>query len=106
MSCFAFLAFLQTKSTKSTKQTNPEAQFMVILITGGAEFIANNYGPYQFPEKLIPFMILNAFEGRPLPVYGSGENVREWLHVRDHCSALSFLIDYGDVGGDQYKLIN
>lgn len=49
---------------------------------------SNNYGPYQFPEKLIPLMILNALEGKSLPVYGDGRNVRDWLYVRDHCSAL------------------
>ena len=49
---------------------------------------SNNYGPYQFPEKLIPLMILNALEGKPLPVYGEGLNVRDWLHVEDHCAAI------------------
>jgi dTDP-glucose 4,6-dehydratase len=49
---------------------------------------SNNYGPYQFPEKLIPLMILNALEGKPLPVYGDGKNVRDWLYVRDHCTAI------------------
>jgi dTDP-glucose 4,6-dehydratase len=49
---------------------------------------SNNYGPYQFPEKLIPLMILNALEGKPLPVYGDGQNVRDWLFVEDHCQAL------------------
>jgi len=49
---------------------------------------SNNYGPYQFPEKMIPLMILNALEGKPLPVYGDGQNVRDWLHVRDHAAAL------------------
>ena len=49
---------------------------------------SNNYGPYQFPEKLIPLMILNAAEGKPLPVYGRGANVRDWLHVEDHCEAI------------------
>ena len=49
---------------------------------------SNNYGPYQFPEKLVPLMILNAFEGKPLPVYGAGLNVRDWLHVEDHCAAI------------------
>lgn len=49
---------------------------------------SNNYGPYQFPEKLIPLMILNALEGKKLPVYGTGENVRDWLYVEDHCRAL------------------
>ncbi|MHC5210075.1 MAG: dTDP-glucose 4,6-dehydratase [Planctomycetota bacterium] len=49
---------------------------------------SNNYGPYQFPEKLIPLMIANALEGEPLPVYGDGQQVRDWLHVEDHCSAI------------------
>ncbi len=49
---------------------------------------SNNYGPYQFPEKLIPLMILNAFEGKPLPIYGDGLNVRDWLFVEDHCRAI------------------
>ena len=49
---------------------------------------SNNYGPYQFPEKLVPLVILNALEGQPLPVYGEGLNVRDWLHVEDHCSAI------------------
>jgi dTDP-glucose 4,6-dehydratase len=59
---------------------------------------SNNYGPYQFPEKLIPLMILNALEGRPLPVYGRGENVRDWLHVEDHVEALLAVLDSGRVG--------
>jgi len=50
---------------------------------------SNNYGPYQFPEKLIPLMILNALEGKTLPVYGDGKNVRDWLYVTDHCAAVS-----------------
>ncbi len=49
---------------------------------------SNNYGPYQFPEKLIPLMILNALDGRPLPIYGDGGNVRDWLHVEDHCAGV------------------
>ena len=52
---------------------------------------SNNYGPYHFPEKLIPLMILNALEGKPLPVYGRGENVRDWLFVEDHAEALLML---------------
>lgn len=59
---------------------------------------SNNYGPYQFPEKLIPLMILNALEGKPLPVYGRGENVRDWLHVEDHAEALLHVLDRGRVG--------
>ena len=49
---------------------------------------SNNYGPYQFPEKLIPLMILNACEGKNLPIYGDGSNIRDWLHVEDHCSGI------------------
>jgi len=60
---------------------------------------SNNYGPYQFPEKLIPLMILNAAEGKPLPVYGRGENVRDWLYVDDHCEAIWAVIERGKLGG-------
>ena len=59
---------------------------------------SNNYGPYQFPEKMIPLMILNAAEGKPLPVYGRGENVRDWLYVDDHCEAIWAVIERGKVG--------
>jgi dTDP-glucose 4,6-dehydratase len=59
---------------------------------------SNNYGPLQFPEKLIPLMILNALEGKPLPVYGDGGNVRDWLFVEDHCSAIRAVIDRGRPG--------
>lgn len=58
----------------------------------------NNYGPYQFPEKLIPLMILNALEGKPLPVYGDGMQVRDWLYVEDHCEAIHLVIKNGQVG--------
>lgn len=59
---------------------------------------SNNYGPFQFPEKLIPLMILNALEGKPLPVYGDGKNVRDWLFVEDHCSAIRAVLERGRVG--------
>jgi len=59
---------------------------------------SNNYGPYQFPEKLIPLMILNSLEGKPLPVYGDGLNVRDWMFVEDHCAALRRVLDNGKVG--------
>ncbi len=59
---------------------------------------SNNYGPYQFPEKLVPLMILNAFEGKSLPVYGSGMNVRDWLYVKDHCSAVWTIMKKGKRG--------
>lgn len=60
---------------------------------------SNNYGAYQFPEKLIPLMIANALEDRPLPVYGDGQNVRDWLHVRDHCRAVDLVLRRGTPGG-------
>jgi dTDP-glucose 4,6-dehydratase len=59
---------------------------------------SNNYGPYQFPEKLIPLMILNSLEGKPLPVYGDGQNVRDWLFVEDHCTAIRAVLERGRLG--------
>jgi dTDP-glucose 4,6-dehydratase len=59
---------------------------------------SNNYGPYQFPEKLIPLMVLNAIGNKPLPVYGDGRNVRDWIHVEDHCSAIDMLLHSGREG--------
>jgi dTDP-glucose 4,6-dehydratase len=58
----------------------------------------NNYGPYQFPEKLIPLMILNCLEGKPLPVYGDGQQIRDWLYVVDHCEAIALILERGRVG--------
>ncbi|HOV86304.1 MAG TPA: dTDP-glucose 4,6-dehydratase [Syntrophobacteraceae bacterium] len=65
-----------------------------VLITN----CSNNYGPRQFPEKLIPLTILNAFQGKPLPLYGDGLNVRDWLYVEDHCAALRTVLERGRVG--------
>ncbi len=59
---------------------------------------SNNYGPYQFPEKLIPLVINNALEKRAIPVYGTGQNVRDWLHVEDHCEAIDTMLQYGAAG--------
>ena len=59
---------------------------------------SNNYGPYQFPEKLIPLMIINALHEKPLPVYGTGENVRDWLYVEDHCKAIDLILHKGREG--------
>ncbi|MBI5472964.1 MAG: dTDP-glucose 4,6-dehydratase [Ignavibacteriae bacterium] len=74
---------------------------------------SNNYGPYQFPEKLIPLMIINALNNKPLPVYGDGLNVRDWLHVGDHCAAIDVVLQDGkigevyNIGGDnEWKNIN
>lgn len=59
---------------------------------------SNNYGPYQFPEKLIPLMIINALKGKALPVYGDGKNVRDWLYVEDHCRAIGLVLEKGRLG--------
>ena len=59
---------------------------------------SNNYGPYQFPEKLIPVVILNALSGKPIPIYGAGDNIRDWLHVEDHAEALLLVLERGKLG--------
>lgn len=70
---------------------------------------SNNYGPYQFPEKLIPVVILKCLRGEPIPIYGNGENVRDWLYVEDHCRALLTVVEQGksgetyNIGGDNEK---
>ncbi len=64
---------------------------------------SNNYGPYQFPEKLIPLVILNAMEAKPLPIYGDGGNIRDWLHVEDHCSGIWLALQKG-VAGEKYNI--
>jgi dTDP-glucose 4,6-dehydratase len=70
-----------------------------VLITN----CSNNYGPYQFPEKLIPLMILNAVEGKPLPIYGDGGNVRDWIYVEDHCAGVLRVLESGRPG-ERYNL--
>ena len=65
-----------------------------VLITN----CSNNYGPYQFPEKLIPLMIINAINNKSLPVYGKGDNVRDWLYVLDHCDAIYTVLERGEIG--------
>jgi dTDP-glucose 4,6-dehydratase len=64
---------------------------------------SNNYGPYQFPEKLIPLMITNALEGKTLPIYGDGLNIRDWIHVEDHCRAILLVLENGG-GGEVYNI--
>ena len=82
-----------------------ETYGLPVLVTN----CSNNYGPYQFPEKLIPLMILNAVEGKPLPVYGDGQNVRDWLFVEDHCQAITAVLEQGrlgetyNIGGDSER---
>jgi len=71
-----------------------ETYRLPLLITN----CSNNYGPFQFPEKLIPLMLLNALQGKPLPIYGDGQNVRDWLYVADHCDAVRLVLEKGVVG--------
>jgi len=71
-----------------------ETYGLPVLITN----CSNNYGPRQFPEKLIPLMTLNAIEGKKLPIYGTGENIRDWLHVEDHCEAVEIVLEKGRIG--------
>src|SRR5436305_3051319 len=75
-----------------------ETYGLPVLITN----CSNNYGPYQFPEKLIPLMILNAVEARPLPIYGDGGNVRDWLYVEDHCRGILAVLRHGRPGGKHH----
>jgi dTDP-glucose 4,6-dehydratase len=71
-----------------------ETYGLPVLITN----CSNNYGPFQFPEKFIPLLILNALKGKPLPIYGDGQNIRDWLHVADHCDAVRLVLERGRVG--------
>jgi dTDP-glucose 4,6-dehydratase len=64
---------------------------------------SNNFGPWQYPEKLIPLFVTNAIDDLPLPLYGDGRNVRDWLYVEDHCAAIDFLIEHG-VNGETYNI--
>jgi dTDP-glucose 4,6-dehydratase len=104
---------IQTGSFKETDELNPRNPYSASKAGGdrmayayycsyGAPVIitraSNNFGPNQFPEKLIPLFTTNAIEGKPLPLYGDGKNVRDWLYVEDHCDALDFIIHRGTIG--------
>ena len=73
---------------------------MPVVITRAS----NNYGPYQYPEKLIPLFVTNALDDEPLPLYGDGRNVRDWLYVLDHCAAIDFPARRRDVDGEVYNI--
>ena len=64
---------------------------------------SNNYGPYQFPEKLIPLVIINCMDNQKIPIYGNGENIRDWIYVEDHCNALKFILENGKIG-EKYNI--
>jgi dTDP-glucose 4,6-dehydratase len=93
---------LHPNSPYSASKTSADLLALAYQHTFGMPVVitrcSNNYGPYQFPEKLIPLMIANALNGKPLPVYGDGMNVRDWLHVHDHCAAIDVVLHKGIVG--------
>jgi dTDP-glucose 4,6-dehydratase len=85
-------------ASKAASDFLVRAAFRTYGFPGTITRCSNNYGPYQFPEKLIPLMISNALEGKKLPVYGDGLNVRDWVHVDDHCAALGVVLEKGESG--------
>lgn len=93
---------LHTSSPYSSSKASADLLVMAYYRTYGLPVTisrcSNNYGPYHFPEKLIPLMIANALADKPLPVYGNGENVRDWLYVEDHCRAIDLIIHNGKIG--------
>ena len=93
---------LQPSSPYSASKTSSDLIALAYHHTFGMDVVvtrcSNNYGRYQFPEKLIPLMIVNALHDKPLPVYGDGNNVRDWLHVEDHCQALLLALEKGRAG--------
>ncbi|HVT06696.1 MAG TPA: dTDP-glucose 4,6-dehydratase [Polyangia bacterium] len=98
---------LAPRSPYSASKAAADCFAMAFHHTHGLDVVitrcSNNYGPYQFPEKLIPLMILNALEGRPLPVYGDGQQVRDWIHVDDQCDAIDRVL-LGGRSGDVYNV--
>ena len=98
---------IHTSSPYSASKAGADLLVMAYHRTYGAAVTisrcSNNYGPYHFPEKLIPLMITNALEGKPLPVYGEGKNVRDWLYVEDHCKAIDLILQ-GGVPGEVYNI--
>lgn len=93
---------IQTSSPYSASKASADMLVMAYCRTYGTPVTisrcSNNYGPYHFPEKLIPLMITNALANKPLPVYGKGENVRDWLYVTDHCRAIDMILQNGTIG--------
>jgi dTDP-glucose 4,6-dehydratase len=93
---------LAPRSPYSASKASADHFVMAFHHTHGMDVVitrcSNNYGPFQFPEKLIPLMILNAFDGKPLPVYGDGLYVRDWIHVEDHCEGIALCLERGAAG--------
>lgn len=93
---------IHTSSPYSSSKASADLLVMSYVRTYGTPATisrcSNNYGPYHFPEKLIPLMIANALDDKPVPVYGTGENIRDWLYVEDHCRAIDMIIHKGRIG--------
>src|SRR5213078_2060623 len=93
---------LDPSSPYSASKAGADLLALACYKTYGQEVIvtrcSNNYGPYQFPEKLIPLMIIKAMRDEPLPVYGDGKNVRDWIHVDDHCAGITAALERGKPG--------
>ncbi len=98
---------IQPNSPYSASKAGSDFLVRAAVHTHGLDAVitrcSNNYGPYQFPEKLIPLMIANAMEGKKLPVYGDGKNIRDWIYVIDHCEGIALVMDKGD-SGEVYNL--
>jgi len=99
---FSELTPIQPNSPYSASKAASDLLVRAAVHTHGLDAVttrcSNNYGPYQFPEKLIPLMIANALEGKSLPVYGDGRNVRDWIHVLDHCEGIQLAMERGQSG--------
>lgn len=93
---------IHTSSPYSSSKAGADLLVLAYLRTYGLPVTisrcSNNYGPYQFPEKLIPLMIVNCLNDKPLPVYGEGKNIRDWLYVEDHCKAIDLIVRKGKIG--------
>ncbi len=100
--CFTESTPLDPRSPYSATKASGDLLALAYFRTHGLDVVvtrcSNNYGPHQFPEKLIPLMVSNAIKGKPLPVYGDGLNVRDWIHVRDHCRGLDAALRRGRSG--------
>ena len=106
-SCFIEQSLLKPSSPYSASKASADLLVMAYMKTYDLPVTisrcSNNYGPYQFPEKLIPLMIINCLNNRPLPVYGTGQNIRDWLYVEDHCRAIDLIIHKGK-NGEVYNI--
>jgi len=106
--CASETAPLRPSSPYAASKAAADAFVHAYAVTYGVPTVitrcSNNYGPWQFPEKLIPLFVTNAIDGVPLPLYGDGQNVRDWIHVEDHCEALWHVLSLPDARGDVFNV--